>query len=113
MKNEIKIIGHNDVMGVYELGDVIGPDNKKHEGFIKYEINRGTESAMRYSLISKQLQYVMGEVLTTLEAVIPDNRQLLATKSIIKSQFSRKLDWVYEQCGSPEDEADFVGLDEE
>lgn len=100
-------------MGVYELGKVGSPTGELVDGMSKYEINAGTECAMRYSLISKQLQYIMGEVLTTLEAVVPDDRQLKATKSIIKSQFSRKLDWVYEQCGSPEEEADFLGIEDE
>lgn len=112
MKEDIQIIGHNDFMGVYKLGDVAGPDDLTHEGFIKYEIEAGKESAMRYSLVAMQLKYIMGEVLTTLEAVIPDERQLKATKSIIKSQFGRKLDWVYTQCGSPEDEGVFVGVDD-
>ncbi len=105
----IKIIGHNDVMGTYVLGKVKGPDSEVHEGMIKYEIERGgDEHAMRFSLISKQMGYVMGKVLTTLEATIENERQLKALKSIIKSEFNSQISWIYEQCGTPEEEMNYL-----
>lgn len=105
----IKIIGHNDVMGTYVLGKVTGPNDSVHEGMIKYEIERGgDEAAMRFSLISKQMGYVMGKVLTTLEATIENERQLKAVKSIIKSEFNSQISWIYEQCGCPEEEMNYL-----
>jgi hypothetical protein len=101
---EIKIIGRNEAMGTYFLNKVKGPDNKLHDGFEQYEIERGTEAAMRFSLISYQVKNLMAEILTTVEASIADERQLKAVKKLIKSQVHSKIDWIYEQCGCPEDE---------
>ena len=90
------------------LNEVKGPDNKMHEGMKQYVIERGSEAAMRFSIISYQLKHLLGETLTTLEAVIADERQLKAAKSLVKNQFHSKIDWIYEQCGCPEDEQDYL-----
>lgn len=50
----------------------------------------------------------MGEVLTTIEASIHNEKQCDAVKSIIKKDFGRKLDWIYENCACPEEEMDFL-----
>lgn len=111
-----KIIGHNEHMGVYNLvvlgsGDTDGILKRGDEviGQEKFELERGgTENYMRFSFVSMHLKHLMGEVLTTLEASISDERQLKATKSIIKNYFGRKIDWVYENCGMPEDEQEYL-----
>lgn len=111
---DIKIIGHDDSIGTYLLGEMYsGGTNSetKYEGLgkSKLEMERdGTEYVMRFSLISKQMGYVMGQVLTTLEATIENERQLKALKSIIKSQFSSQISWIYEQCGTPEEEMNYL-----
>lgn len=114
-----KIIGYNDHIGVYNFG-LVGPVNAPMGGDRgddcvisqeKFELKRGgEENYMRFSYVSKQLRYLMGEILTTLEASISDERQLKATKSIVKNYFGRKLDWIYENCGMPEEEQDSLGL---
>lgn len=113
--SDIKIIGHDDLVGVYELakfssGSTDGTHTLAGEsiGHSKYEIEKGTEAAMRFSLISKQFRYLMGEVLTALEASIENERQLNALKRIVKGQFSSKISWVYEQCGCPEEEQEYL-----
>lgn len=103
-QTNIKIIGRNDLMGTYFLTEVKGPDNKLHDGMEEYEIENGQEAAMRFSMVSFQLKHLMGEMLTTLEAVVADERQLKAAKSLVKNQFHSKIDWIYEQCGAPESE---------
>jgi len=107
-----KIIGYNEHHGVYDCihaGEVIETDNTKSiRGFEKYEVVGGEEAAMRFSLIAFQIKHLLGEVLTTIEAVIPENKQQNATKSIVKNQFHSKLDWIYTQCGYPEGEDEFL-----
>lgn len=117
--NEIKIIGQDDLVGVYELTEMWqGGSNEpsvKIDGLAhsKYEIEAGKEAAMRFSLISKQFRYLLGEVLTVLEATIENDRKLQATKSLVKDKFHSKIDWVYKQCGYPEEEQEFLSDGEE
>lgn len=112
-KENIKIIGWDGLVGVYEMGiipykETDGTLTSEHEGHIKYEIESGEEAAMRFSLIAKQFKHLMGEILTTLEATIDNDRKLEATKKIIKDQVHAKVNWVYEQCGCPEEEQDYL-----
>jgi hypothetical protein len=116
-KEDMKIIGWDGLVGVYEIGIIPYKETKgtltsEHEGHIKYEIEAGKEAAMRFSLIAKQFKHLMGDVLTTLEATIDDNRKLEATKKIIKNQVHSKVNWVYEQCGCPEEEQDYLMLND-
>ncbi len=95
-------------MGIYNL-DIVGPGaglvDKEVVSFSHFVLDRGgDENYMRFSIVSMHLKHLMGEVLTTLEASIADERQLKATKSIVKNYFGRKIDWVYQQCGCPEEE---------
>lgn len=106
-----KIIGHNEYIGVYNYGIVStgGTPIGGNEDVVsqeKFELDKSEENFMRFSFVSLHLKHLMGEVLTTLEASISDERQLKATKSIVKNYFGRKLDWIYENCGCPEDEQD-------
>lgn len=106
--SNIKIIGHDDLVGVYELAKVKDQLEGTVDGHLKYEIERGVEAAMRFSLISKQFRYLLGEVLTILEATVEDERRLNATKSLLKDKFHAKINWVYEQCGTPEEEQEYL-----
>lgn len=72
----------------------------------KFELIRGELAVMDFSLISQQVKWLMGEVLTVTEAVIDDERKLKATKDLIKDKFSAKLSWIYELCGMPEENQD-------
>lgn len=117
--SEIKIIGHDDLVGVYELSEMWqGGTNEasvKMDGLAhsKYEIEKGKEAAMRFSLISKQFKYLLGEVLTVLEATVDNDRKLQAIKSITKDKFHARINWIYEQCGTPEEEQEYLGFNGE
>lgn len=110
-----KILGYSDKIGVYYLTSVAsGGSNMKTTveaiSKSKFELDKSEpENYLRYSYVSMQIRNLMGEVLTTLEASITDERQLKASKSIIKNYFGRKLDWIYENCHCPNDEQEFIG----
>lgn len=88
-------LGYGDE-GIYALT----ADNK----IVKFELERdGRERVMRFSLVSKQMRWLQGEVLTVLEASIEDDRKLKAVKDLIKDKFSAKISWIYELCGMPEE----------
>jgi len=91
--SEKVILGYGDE-GIYSLS---------HDGKLqKFELERdGEERTLRFSLISKQLRWLQGEVLTILEATIDDERKLKATKDLVKDKFAAKISWVYELCGMP------------
>lgn len=96
-----KILGFNADMGIYEITSVWSGGIGKQ----KFELERnGRENYMRFSLISRQLRWLMGEVLTIAEASIDNEKRLKATKDLIKDKFSSKISWIYEQCGCPEEE---------
>lgn len=102
-----KIVGHNDIMGVYTFDIYSNGDNEQVSMVPLTRVRtEGGENYLRFSYVSMQVKHLMGEVLTALEASIADERQLKATKSIVKNYFSSKLSWIYEVCGLPEDEQD-------
>jgi hypothetical protein len=109
-----KVIGWNEERGVYNLEIVSsGGTNEKTKihgvGKSKFELDKSEpENYMRFSYMSYQLKHLMGEVLTTIEASIHNEKQCDAVKSIIKKDFGRKLDWIYENCACPEEEMDFL-----
>lgn len=110
---EGKILGFNDVMGVYNYivyeskGENNSPIIPVCVGVEKFELERnGIENYMRFSLISRNFRWLMGEILTIIEASIDDERKLKAVKDLIKDKFSAKISWIYEQCGCPEEEQD-------
>lgn len=113
-----KILGFAPHIGVYELGPVKGPDGKMHEnGQTAFVLERGSgENYMRFSFVSRHLRWLMGEVLTVVDATVADQRQLKAAKDLIKRDFASKISWIYEQCGCPEDEQSdllMLGFDDE
>ncbi len=87
-------IGWND-NGIY----AVTHDNR----VVKLELGGEKERVFNYSLINKQLRFLMGEVLTVIDASIQNERQLKATKDLIKGKFSNKLSWLYELAGMPEE----------
>lgn len=54
-----------------------------------------------YSAIEAQVRYLMGDVLTVIDASFSEGEQKKAVKDLIKSKFSAKLSWLYELCGYP------------
>lgn len=96
-----KIIAWDESAGIVQYF----PNTKKTPWHIeKFELERGVESVMRFSLISRHLRWLQGEILTVLEASIDDERRLKASKDLVKDKISAKISWVYEQCGMPESE---------
>lgn len=76
----------------------------------KYEMDRsGPEAVFRFSLISRHLRWLQGEILTILEATIEDDRKLKATKDLVKDKISSKISWIYEQCTCPAEEESSLG----
>lgn len=102
-----KILGYDDLVGVYELGIVSTGSTSREEDIRvvchqKHEMDReGGENYMRFSLVSRHLRWLQGEILTVLEATIDDDRKLNATKQLVKDKISAKISWIYEQCGIP------------
>ncbi len=105
-----KILGHDEQLGIYEItslwkGGSDEPSICVGQGRMKHELERnGIENYMRFSLVSRHLRWLMGEILTIAEASIDNETRLKATKDLIRDKFSSKLDWMYELCGMPEDE---------
>lgn len=116
-----KIIGWNEHIGVYELvglgsgsTDGSSPSSINAVGQQKFELERdGNENYMRFSYVSRQLRWLQGEILTILEATIDDDRKLKAVKDLVKDKISAKLSWIYENCGTPEEEQDSLVNPEE
>lgn len=105
---KVNILGYSTSLGVYKLLDN-GKISKQFGNIEKYEMERdGTEAVLRFSLISRHLRWLQGEILTILEASIDDERKLKAVKDLVKNQISAKISWLYEQCGCPENEQDFL-----
>ena len=114
------IIGIND-RGVYKLTPVYG-GSESDKGSTSYvsgyeeiplQLTRGEyfENYFRYSFVARHLRWLMGEVLTIIDATIDDERKLKATKDLVKDKFSSKMDWIYQQAGTPEDEESSVGVE--
>jgi hypothetical protein len=55
-------------------------------------------SKLSFDDIRSQIGFLQGKVLTTLEAAMPQGRQLEATKELIKSAFNQQLDWISALC---------------
>lgn len=100
----MKIITHDDALGTCEY--IPGTKNSPPSLQPGIELMRGDPRALHFNMVSFHLKHLMGEMLTVLEATIDSDRKLNATKSIVKARFSRKLDWIYEICGLPEDGTD-------
>ncbi len=110
---EVKLIGYNPNNGVYNYVPTYqGGINQENElvgaGVEQFVIDKSEqcENFMSYSFVQFHMKHLMGEVLTTLEASIEDKEKLKAVKSIIKKDFSAKLNWIYENCGCPEHQLD-------
>lgn len=100
--NDLKVLGYDDEIGICtHLSNSDTPE--------KHELNRGEKAVMEYSLIEQQIKWLMGEILTVIDATIDDERKLKAVKDIIKDKFSNKLNWIYELCGMPEQKKSWTG----
>lgn len=92
----IKVLGYAKEVGICEYPDQTAGVK------VKAELTRGEPAVMDFSLVSQQIKWLMGEVLTVVEATMTNDRQLKATKDIIKDKFSAKLNWIFELCGMPQ-----------
>lgn len=54
-----------------------------------------------YTIFSAQTKFLLGKVLTAIDAAITDRQQNKAVKDIIKQQFRDQEKWVSEICGGP------------
>jgi hypothetical protein len=106
-RKRMKVLGHKEGVGSYVVGD------KNSKGYSHEDLVREEERALRFSMVSRHLRWLQGEVLTVLEAAIDDDRKLKATKDLVKDKFSAKISWVYELCGRPDSEDAQEGLDPE
>lgn len=110
----MKVLGYKEGFGVYlhqEKGFKGATDSK---GYTREDMERGVEKALRFSLVSRHLRWLQGEVLTVLDASAPQGPQLKAMKDLVKDKFSAKISWLYEVCGTPEDEqGELINTDEE
>lgn len=113
-----KILGYSEDIGLYELTVVSSGSTSELSTALgvskqKHVLERGTgENFMKFSLVSRHLRWLQGEILTILEASIEDERRLKAVKDLVKDKISAKISWIYEQCGIPEDE-EGLGEDEQ
>lgn len=94
------VIGHNRELGTYQVTD--------SGSLAPSELDRsGPERVMRFSMVAFHLRHLTGEILTIAEASISDPARLKAVKSLIRDKFSAKINWVYELCGTPDDQQAF------
>jgi len=69
---------------------------------IPFKINEVEERELGYTAIHAQISFLMGKVLTIIDASLPEGKQNKCVKDLIKDAFSSKLDWIYQLCGLPE-----------
>lgn len=117
----IEIIGWNErqsepagSQGLYFLSLVKGNGKDTSDFYerIKKDLVIGEEKAMRFSLVSRHLRWLQGEILTILEASIEDERKLKATKDLVKDKISSKISWLFDLCGRPYEEQDSLAYTE-
>lgn len=58
----------------------------------------GKRTKLEYEAIETQVSFLQGKVLTVIDAILSDERQLKATKDLIKSAFSEQLSWIGQLC---------------
>lgn len=94
------ILGYSIGDGIYTLSD---------DGELKKEVlvRDGKERLLRFSLVSQQIKWLQKELLTIAEATV-EERKLEPTKRLIKDKFNAKISWLYELCGMPEEQQDFL-----
>lgn len=95
----MKILGYSP-QGVYTLNEDTGAITSTFEE----PLERGEEKAIRFSLASRHLRWLQGEILTIIDATLSDERKLRAVKDLVRDKFAAKISWLYEQCGAPESE---------
>jgi hypothetical protein len=102
MKRELPVIYWREDSGMLEVRD--------DGAVVKFELHRGQERSLDFTVVSRNLRWLQGEILTVLEAVIDDERKLKATKDLVRDKVSSKISWIYELCGLPENGE--TGLDD-
>jgi len=69
---------------------------------VPYKISDCEEKELGYKAIAAQISFLLGKVLTIIDASIEDEQRNKAIKDLIRNAFSDKLDWIYQLCGLPE-----------
>ena len=69
---------------------------------IPFKISEAEEKELGYTAIHAQIRFLMGKVLTIIDACIEDKQRNKAIKDLIRNTFADKLDWIYQLCGLPE-----------
>lgn len=104
----LMIIGwDDDFLGMYQYFPSIDSP-AQNPSKIKFEMRQSEdgERVFRFDLVSRHLRWLQGEVLTVIDAVITNDKQLKATKDLVKGKFSSKIDWLYQLGGLMEDQQD-------
>jgi hypothetical protein len=57
-----------------------------------------SDDTRAYEIFSSQSKFLLGKVLTTIDAAVTDKQQNKAVKDIIKQQFRDQEKWVYRIC---------------
>lgn len=99
-KGSLDVIGFNN--GMYKYTPSTGSSTSSQEMFEL--VQDGTERAFRFDLVSQHLRWLMGQVLTVIDASIENPNKLKAVKDLIKDKFSYKIDWLYELSGLAENQ---------
>ena|SRR3990167_6819073 len=70
--------------------------NEKSTGLLEGEqlAEKLNEATMPLSGVCSQFNFLMGKVLTIIDASIADERQNKALKDLIKNSFREQMDWV-------------------
>lgn len=58
----------------------------------------GKEISLSFPDIQSQISFLEGKILTVIDAVITDERQLKATKDLIRNAVNDQLTWISQLC---------------
>lgn len=58
----------------------------------------GEVRSLDFSAIQSQVSFLEGKVLTVIDAIITDERQLKAAKDLVRTAFNDQLTWISRLC---------------
>lgn len=76
---------------------------------VAWDVATNGAKPLHYPTIQAQLKFLMGRVLTIIDASYKqqEQEQRKAVKDLVKNEFSRQLSWIFELCGYPENQSVF------
>lgn len=92
-------MGNKSKSSLYMNGKILQGD--KMGKVMQWEV-KSEPKALDYIAIESQVKFLMGDVLTIVDASYTDPIQRKAVKDLIKNSFHSKLNWLYELCGYPD-----------